>query len=332
MTATSFKDFKDRPVVIMGYPKSGTTLLLSLLDYHPQLVVFPFELKYFQRIIGPGYYRDISKQEKIDILFNKVGLNRFKNNKIDYREGVAYGNHDFSDIDYSVFKDRVLDRINRAQSDKEIMLSVIESYYDVEQSDKRDKRAWVEKTPYNNYYFPLMKKWFGDDMICLHVIRDPYDNFASYRKKLFPTLTIKRFCSDWIFSKSLIPLAKKIIKDYHVIKYEDLVNEPENVMKKVCEWINIDFDEYLLQPSLNGKPWFGNSAHGHKFQSISNKSVGVAAELLKDHERKEIEHILDGKSRRFSLHISKRRLAFYLRYYFEWLYKPLIRLVKRIKP
>ena len=331
MEKTSFEQFKNKPVEIMGYPKSGTTLLLSLLDYHPQLVVFPFELKYFQRIIGPSYYRNIPKQEKIDILFNKVGLNRFQNDKIDYREGVAYGNHDFSDIDYSLFKDSVLDRINNAKSDKEIMLSVIESFYDVEQSDKRDKRAWVEKTPYNNYYFPLMKKWFGDDMVCLHVIRDPYDNFASYRKKLFPTLTIKRFCSDWIFSKALIPLAKKMIKNYHVIQYEDLVNEPEKTMKKVCEWINIDFNECLLEPSLNGKSWFGNSAHGHKFQGISNKSVGVSAQLLTDRERKEIEHILDGNNWRFNLHIARRRLAFYIRYYFQWLYKPLVRVIKKIK-
>lgn len=30
-----------RPVFIVGYPKSGTTLLLSLLDAHPELVVIP---------------------------------------------------------------------------------------------------------------------------------------------------------------------------------------------------------------------------------------------------------------------------------------------------
>ena len=49
-------DWLERPVFVVGYPKSGTTLVVSLLDGHPQLVVFPEETE-FMRAIGSPYAR-----------------------------------------------------------------------------------------------------------------------------------------------------------------------------------------------------------------------------------------------------------------------------------
>jgi hypothetical protein len=34
---------------ICGHPKSGTSLLLTMLDSHPQLVVYPEETRFFRR-------------------------------------------------------------------------------------------------------------------------------------------------------------------------------------------------------------------------------------------------------------------------------------------
>ena len=38
-------------VFLGGCPKSGTTLFLSLLDGHPDLLVFPVELDLFHKVI-----------------------------------------------------------------------------------------------------------------------------------------------------------------------------------------------------------------------------------------------------------------------------------------
>ena len=48
VTATAGMD----PCWVLGYPKSGTTLLLSLLDGHAKLSVFPEELRYFSTVCG----------------------------------------------------------------------------------------------------------------------------------------------------------------------------------------------------------------------------------------------------------------------------------------
>lgn len=42
------RDFNKRGLFIGGCPKSGTTLLLALLDGHPQLAVLPEETSYLE--------------------------------------------------------------------------------------------------------------------------------------------------------------------------------------------------------------------------------------------------------------------------------------------
>ena len=39
------------PIFICGHPKAGTSLLTSLLDGHPDLVVYPEETLFFRRFL-----------------------------------------------------------------------------------------------------------------------------------------------------------------------------------------------------------------------------------------------------------------------------------------
>ena len=48
---------------IIGFARSGTTLLRSLLDNHSELVVFPGELKFFKRIKYLSAERFLSKTD-----------------------------------------------------------------------------------------------------------------------------------------------------------------------------------------------------------------------------------------------------------------------------
>lgn len=44
-------ELRDRPIFICGHPKSGTSLLRNLLDFHPQLVVYPEESRFFRQFL-----------------------------------------------------------------------------------------------------------------------------------------------------------------------------------------------------------------------------------------------------------------------------------------
>src|SRR5512143_2699433 len=44
-------ELRDSPVFIAGHPKSGTSLLRSVLDSHPELVAYPEETSFFRRYL-----------------------------------------------------------------------------------------------------------------------------------------------------------------------------------------------------------------------------------------------------------------------------------------
>ncbi|MCG2694429.1 sulfotransferase [Candidatus Parcubacteria bacterium] len=320
----SFQKFKDKSIHIAGYPKSGTTLLSALFDNHPQLVVLPFELRdLFKKIVSEICYdKKCSKKEKIDCIIRKI--DNFKSDEmvgVFLREKYRAGNLNILEINHTCFKNKLIDRLNKSKNDKEFILSIIESYYDVENSNKQDKRAWVEKTPHNYLFFPLLRRWFGEDVILLHIVRDPFDIYSSLKQKVNINLTIDAFCKEWQFAQKLSILAKKNIKNYHIIQYEQLVANPEIIMKKVCNWLQIDFNDLLLQPTKNGKIWLGNSSYDMRYTEVSQGSIGAHKGILTDEEIEEINAILYNFNLFFKIKIWKRVLFFKLMWEHPKIYK-----------
>jgi len=95
------------PTFVVGHPKSGTSLLISMLDNHPQLVVLPEESDFFNSVYRPLKWKFIehyTKDEKTDIVIGQIinitHLSNFKKAKIDDSIG---GNFDYSNFNSEKF-------------------------------------------------------------------------------------------------------------------------------------------------------------------------------------------------------------------------------------
>jgi len=331
MKMTPFSKFKNNAVIIMGFPRSGTTLLSALLDYHPQLSVYPDKLHFPRVVYHEIAKRPLNNEEKLKILFAKSNLGGFQHDKYEIPEHPEEV-RDYSDIDYNTFYKKLNERVSKAHNNKEIYLSVIESFYDVEQSDKGDKKAWVEKTSINYLIYPLLKKWFGNNLVCLHIVRNPYDNFVSYRNQFDEKISaIDTFCLEWAFSNSVAKMGKRAIKKYYTVSYEELVKDPEKVMRDVCKWIGIDYIPSVLEPTLNGKSWSGNSAYGAKFRSASATSIDKYKELLSKKDQKRIHKLLYGFDFLFRMKLLRRIMLFKLKWVSPKTYRFLLKMGKKIK-
>ncbi|MAF59737.1 MAG: sulfotransferase [Candidatus Pacebacteria bacterium] len=284
---SDFDTFKDRMVVITGFSKSGTTLLQSLLDYHPELVVYPEEFKYFKRVFIQGYCSLEEGKEEVMKLPDQFTLGQSGG-------AAAERKRDYSDLDLKFFKKRLEELVGKAKTHKEVFLAYIEAFYEtLRKSDrfpKGVKKAWVIKRPSDYYLFHRYKEWFNpDNVIWIHLRRDPYDNFGSIH--LSKTInrsgkwTPRHFAPDWLLSELFSRKLKKEFKNFHIVNYEDLAGQPEETMRRIAGVIGIDFNESLLQPTLNGHQWDGNSAHGTVFVGVSNDSVGKASRRLADEVR-----------------------------------------------
>jgi hypothetical protein len=57
-------------------------------------------------------------------------------------------------------------------------------------------------------------------------------------------------------------------KDYLVLRYEELIQTPEQTMRHLCSFAKIQFQNSLLQPTHQGQLWQGNSMFKQDFTGI----------------------------------------------------------------
>src|SRR4051812_18789304 len=89
--------FDQRACFIAGQAKSGTTLLVSLLDGHPQLLVFPLETAYFPTVLTK--YGNAGRRAQFDYLTKESFA------KILFGGASRPGKHDYSSFPQAKFRE-----------------------------------------------------------------------------------------------------------------------------------------------------------------------------------------------------------------------------------
>ncbi len=157
--------FEHRACFIAGPAKSGTTLLTSLLDGHPELLVLPEETAYFPTVLTK--YGGRTRREQFDYLTRQA------------LAGVMFGAPPQKQLgDYSRFPTRELrDRFETAAFDpvnahRDLLVLLMESYAALLGRAPDAVRWWVEKTPANRDHLPGVFQRFPHARV-LMTIRDP---------------------------------------------------------------------------------------------------------------------------------------------------------------
>lgn len=165
--------------------------------------------------------------------------------------------------------------VNSKRDDKDILSSILETY----KIGQNVKRIGA-KFPVSVSDAPDLLKWFPNCKI-LHIVRDPRATASSNTKKWTDNLyeAIKRkigFRIPKIIIKELLILDnvfswlkafeihKKLKKhdNYFVMRFEDLVQDPEKYVNEICDYLDLKFDEKMLNPpvtdsSFNSKKHYG---------------------------------------------------------------------------
>src|ERR1700720_4227263 len=237
--------FDERACFIAGAAKSGTTLLVSLLDSHPELLVMPQDTAYFPTVLTK--YRDRGRRAQFDYLTKESWTN------VLFGFQAMRGRQDYAEFP----KQKFLETFERVPFDR--------------------VKRWVEKTPANRNYIPEIFNRFPKAKLLL-TMRDPRALLAA-QITLEHTRKTRRFSVYYVVAhwRAAAKLARKIrTKEIPglVVGYEDLALDPKMSMQKVCDYLEINFDpEIVLNPTKVGRSWAGNSAAGDRFSEISTAPV-----------------------------------------------------------
>ncbi|AYF34588.1 hypothetical protein CUU95_12575 [Vreelandella alkaliphila] len=122
------------------------------------------------------------------------------------------------------------------------------------EATKLQKTRIVEKTPKHILYIKELRQKFPDTKFIVPV-RDGRDVAASIKKR---TGDLGAGIYRW---KSEVSILLEYIEDenFFIYRHEDFVSDPEFVLKKICNFLDIDFEQNMLNYHSRPKSWFGVS-------------------------------------------------------------------------
>jgi protein-tyrosine sulfotransferase len=281
-----------QPIFLLGAHKSGTSLLRSLLDGHPDLFVLPFETHFLQLA---NYWVDYRLRRALP------PLRSIAETKQAYTQLVEHYNvqtDPTADATLTGLFD--LDRFRRELDPPAAdMVALFQVYARAVYASLTGEaltagRRVVEKSTENAELALDLKQLFPAAKF-IHIVRNPYANVVAIRrhhsrtgkrvnfKNRFPVLitnlpALKNSYYHLYHNRRLLDAG-----DYLVIRYEDLLTIPEATMQTVAGFLSIPFTDGLLQPTSLGQDWQGNSSRGISYSGISAKNLALW--------RREISHL-----------------------------------------
>jgi len=260
--------FEQRACFIAGQAKSGTTLLVALLDNHPELLVLPEETAYFPTVLTK--YAPRGRRAQFDYLTTQSLANVLFGGPCKWgkRNYSAFPREEF----LKLFEHAAFDPAN---AQEELLVLMVKAYAATMERPLDTIARWVEKTPANRNHIPEILRRFPHAKI-LVTVRDPRAILAA-QIALEKTRQTGRFSTYYVIAHWRVAarLARRV-RDGEVpglvVPYEKLVCEPASMMEEVCAYLGIDFDpEIVLTPTKVGQFWKGNSAARINFSQISSE-------------------------------------------------------------
>jgi protein-tyrosine sulfotransferase len=274
----------NQPIFLLGAHKSGTSLLRSLLDGHPDLFVLPFETHFLQLA---NYWVDYRLRRALP------PPRSIADTKQAYMQLVeSYNTLANPTADATLTGQFDLDRFRReldlpAVDVVELFAVYVRAVYaSLTRQPFPAGRRVVEKSTENAELALDLKQLFPTAKF-IHIMRNPYANVVAIRwhhsrtgkrvnfKNRFPVLitnlpALKNSYYHLYRNRRLLDAA-----DYLVIRYEDLITAAEDTMRAVARFLSIPFTDGLLQPTSLGQLWQGNSSRGISYSGISAKNLDL---------------------------------------------------------
>jgi hypothetical protein len=279
--------FNRRGLFLGGAPKSGTSLLLSLLDGHPELVVLPEETHFLEE--RAAYSALDGCQARLRRLLEKSELRLLGRRIVSQtREAPSADVRNYSGVDHQRFTRLAAHFVTQPWTDDSLLFSeTLRAYAIATGSNWRDCVRWVEKSPGNETCADTLFGLFPNAKL-LQVVRDPRAVFASRKQRLLNRYgrytKAHRLVREWNQSSRQIPKLIGRRDQYLAIRYEDLVQAPRETLERACHFIGIKLLPELFAPTRAGGQWQGNSAFHKAFSGISKQSVVHWKKELTEHE------------------------------------------------
>jgi hypothetical protein len=291
---------------VVGRGRSGSTLLRSLFDAHPHVMI-PLESRFVQFL----YYNYPSKKRWLPgtaqraILDLEHGFEPPKLNRTNLEKQVESLSPDLS------FR----------KVCKLIYLNTFSEF------PKERIHAIGDKNPRYTFFIPQLLKLFPNARF-IHLVRDYRDNIVSVQRTgrlINESGNIYFALGRWsLYNRYVVKYQKRYPDRFCRVKFEELIKDPGTVMKNLCSFLGIDFDPEMLNYHDRVGKYLGEEAFSALHKSLQTpfdlSKVGEWEEVLPVHKAIRCEVLAGSFPEKFGYHPKYsinllRRTSIYLIFY-----------------
>jgi len=236
-------------VFLVGCPRSGTTLLQSMLGAHPDILALP-ESHFFVSLRSriPGFHR--------------LGLaSRRARPKL-----AAY----LRQLAPEETETPTVARVSSMQALADSFVNALD-----ERARRAGKSIWIEKTPRHLHHIPFITRLVQGARF-VHLLRDGADVVASlyavtneHPEAWSGARTIDQCIDRWI-GDARVTFEYIGRPGHYALIYDRLIDDPKLELSGVCAFLGVAFDEAMLsgyadqaaQVISGYEPWKANAAAG----------------------------------------------------------------------
>lgn len=266
---------------IIGRPRSGTTLLRTLFDAHPNVII-PLECQIIKLI-----YEKYDKQKYWEENDLKKLLKDIKNE----------WKFDTWKVDEGKLERELLSCVGETQL-KHIIRVIYSNY--ISHYQKKDIKIIGDKNPEYSLYIDKLIKHFPKEKY-IHITRDYRDQILSFMKFDFNYAMPSVIAYRWRRSiQKIIKAKRKLPGSFYSLRYEDLVEDTGKYMNEMCSFLNISYDPSVLEFYENAgkavmtdtQEKFKEKYHKDLFRPIDKKSVGLWKVNMRERDVKTVDMIV----------------------------------------
>ncbi len=223
---------KKDPIFVVGFPRSGTTLVQAMIATQPDILTLP-ETHFFSMVCRfiqekKGYILSGCLTDVIKMIRTRLAFSR-----------------------------NAEKHVRRLSEDGTLSLPLlfetmlIDNFIEKTDPDKLESLTWMEKTPHHVFHLTRIFSLYPSARI-VYVLRNPEKailsrrlNFVFNDEYLWP---VRRHAQQWI--NGIINLEKwqaEKPRSVYMIRLESLAADPESEMQKLCTFLKIPLDKGRLR-------------------------------------------------------------------------------------
>lgn len=279
-------------IFLGGHRKSGTTMLLNLIDGHPEVCVYPTDIAILYAYFPVWTADGVNISERLDrldrVLFGTLSKihNRHKLGELLPVEKIR--EHFWAELERE-----------KAHEIVSVIGQIMKSYRLITNQSIEEKPFFAFKETSLEIYACELGDQFPNAKF-IQLIRDPRDNMGALRagvdrhyknlgedeRHILASLIHRVGISLRLHDSNLLKLGQNRFKS---LTFERLVSSPEVVARDIADFAGWQFSECMKKTTIMGVATRGNNYEGDPFMEITRQNVARWRDRITEFEAKVIE-------------------------------------------